>query len=107
MKPKRFARGRRRRPFNDGLIMPDTKRLVLPLLLLVALGLAGCSSAAREARAERKKDVALEVEESFRQRWIEQRAAALVNRGVSPDLARAQAIEEFRLNYGYTRAGEK
>lgn len=85
-------------------IMPDFKRTVLLTLVLATLGLAGCSSLTKEGRAERKKNVALDVEEGFRQRWIEQRAIALINRGVSPDLARAQAIEEFRLNYGYTRA---
>lgn len=87
--------------------MPATKRILILSLAFTTLALAGCQSWRKENRAKGNKAVVAEVEESFRQRWIERRAAELMNRGVSPNLARSQAIEEFRLNYGFTGAAKQ
>jgi hypothetical protein len=87
--------------------MSATKRTLILTLAFTTLALAGCQSWRKENRAKNNKAVVAEVEESFRQRWIERRAAELMNRGVSPNLARSQAIEEFRLNYGFTGAAKQ
>ena len=58
-------------------------------------------------KPKESKAIASQVEEEFKQRWIEKRAAELMTRGVAPDIARGQAIEEFRLNYSYTTAAGK
>ncbi len=87
--------------------MPATHRALLFVLVLTSVCLTGCISWKKGGKPKENKAVATEVEENFRQRWIENRAAELMNRGVSPHLARTQAIEEFRLNYSYTRAAEQ
>jgi hypothetical protein len=48
--------------------------------------------------------VAADVEEGFKQRWMEKRTSDLVAKGVRVDLARQQALDEFRIKYSYTRA---
>ena len=106
-KPKRFSRGRSRIIFNSDSIMPAMKRCLLFVLALSSLCLAGCLGSKKDKKPKPSSAIASEVEENFKQRWIEKRGADLMTRGVSPDIARAQAIEEFKLNYGYTNAAHK
>lgn len=83
------------------------KRVLLCTLVLTSVSLTGCLGFGGKNKPKESKAIASEVEEEFKQRWIEKRGAALMAQGISPDIARAQAIEEFRLNYGYTRAANK
>ncbi|MBC7368783.1 MAG: hypothetical protein H7343_18565 [Undibacterium sp.] len=76
----------------------------LPLLLLFLSGLsltAGCFHFGKNAKPKENPAIAAELEESFRQRWIEKRAIELGTKGMAPDLARAQAIEEFKTKYNF------
>lgn len=88
--------------------MSATKRALLCSLVVTSVCLTGCLGfGAKTKKPKESKAIASEVEEEFKQRWIEKRGAALMAQGVSPDVARGQAIEEFRLNYGYTNAANK
>ena len=78
------------------------KRLTLPILALCGLFLtAGCLHSGKNAKPKENQAIAAELEESFRQRWIEKRAGELTVRGMTADLARAQAIEEFKVKYNF------
>lgn len=78
------------------------KRLTLPILALSGLFLtAGCLHSGKNAKPKENQAIAAELEESFRQRWIEKRAGELTTRGMAADLARAQAIEEFKTKYNF------
>lgn len=81
------------------------KRLLPFLLLLPLAALTSCSHASKKPKEN--PAVASEIEETFKQRWVEKRAGELMAQGLRPDLARQQAIEEFRDRYGYTHAAGK
>lgn len=84
------------------------KRFLLLLLALATVFSAGCFHFRKKDRKPKENPaLATEVEESFKQRWIEKRGAELVAKGVRPDLAREQALNEFRVRYGYTSAAFK
>lgn len=72
------------------------------LLALVCLNLtAGCLSLRKNSKPIENPAIAAELEESFRQRWIEKRAGDLTAKGVAADLARTQAIEEFKVKFNF------
>jgi hypothetical protein len=72
------------------------------LLALVCLNLtAGCISLRKNPKPTENPAIAAELEESFRQRWIEKRAGELTAKGVTADLARTQAIEEFKGKFNF------
>jgi len=83
------------------------KRALLCSLVLASICLTGCLGFGGKKKPKESKAIASQVEEEFMQRWIEKRGATLMAKGISPDVARAQAIEEFKLNYGYTHAANK
>ena len=87
--------------------MTAFNRIALVILAASSLCLAGCLFSKKSGKPKESKAIASQVDEEFKQRWIEKRAGELMTRGVSPDIARGQAIEEFRLNYGYTSAAGK
>ncbi|HUR57025.1 MAG TPA: hypothetical protein VM029_04915 [Opitutaceae bacterium] len=76
------------------------------LALAAAVG-TGCSSTKKAPRAKESSAIASEVEEGFRQRWIDQRSAQLVAQGTAADAARTQAATEFRERYDFSRTGRK
>ena len=78
------------------------KRSLIFLLLLPLALLTGCKH--NPSKPKENPAVATEMEEAFKQRWVEKRAADLMALGLRPDLARQQAINEFRVRYGYTHA---
>lgn len=81
-----------------------TKRFAL-LLLAALFTLAG--TACRSAKTPKENpNVATEVETGFKQRWIEQRIAALTAKGTDATTARTQAEQEFRQNFSYLRAND-
>lgn len=88
--------------------MTAFNRTLVIALSASSLFLTGCSVFSKGPKKPKEsKAIASQVEEEFKQRWIEKRAAELMTRGVAPDIARGQAIEEFRLNYSYTTAAGK
>ena len=84
-----------------------TQRLLLPSLALVLALSSGCLFSKKSAKPKESTAIASEVEEGFRQRWVEKRAAELVAQGAVTDAARTQAIGEFRERFSYTRAAQK
>lgn len=85
--------------------MAFTKRIPLLLLAGLPLLLAGCITWHKKPKPD--PHISVQVEETFKQRWIEQRGAALMKEGIAPDVARSQAIEEFRKRYEYTTAAKE
>ena len=74
--------------------------------LLVSLVLsAGCWHSKKKPKETTA--VATDVEEGFRLRWIEKRSGDLVAQGMRIDIARQQAIDEFKVKYSYLRSTEK
>ena len=74
--------------------------------LLVSLVLsAGCWHSKKKPKEITA--VATDVEEGFRLRWIEKRSGDLVAQGMRIDIARQQAIDEFKVKYSYLRSTEK
>lgn len=84
--------------------MTDTKRITLLLLGCSALSLGGCFSWGKK---KEDPNISVQVEETFKQRWIEQRGSELIKQGLAPDVARSQAIEEFRQRYEFTSAAKE
>ena len=90
------------------------KRL-LPLGLLPFLMLsAGCwhvwphwFGSHGDKKPKETTAIASDVEESFRQRFVEKRTAELVTQGLRADVARQQALDEFHARYTYIRATGK
>lgn len=68
---------------------------------------SGCLFSKKANRPKETSAIAADVEESFRKRWVEKRAAELATSGTTPDAARVQAEGEFRERYEFTRAGRK
>jgi len=50
------------------------------------------------------KDLAKQVEQEFKQRWIEKRSSELVAQGKSPAEAGNQALAEYTQRFAYTQA---
>jgi hypothetical protein len=67
----------------------------------------GCLFSKRTNRAKETSAISADVEESFRRRWVEKRAAELTAKGTANDAARTQAEAEFRERYVFTRAAQK
>ncbi len=77
-------------------------RLTFLVFALTGLCLtAGCLSSRKNAKPKETTAIAAELEESFRQRWVEKRASELIARGLAADLARTQAFEEFKTKYNF------
>ncbi len=84
------------------------KRPTLSLFALSCLLLtAGCFHFGKNAKPKENQAIAAELEESFRQRWIEKRANELAAQGLAADLARSQAIEEFKAKYTFPASTKK
>jgi hypothetical protein len=79
--------------------------LLSSLVIAVALS-AGCVFG---KKSEKRKEgaIASEVEESFKQRWLEKRTAELVARGEGAEFARGQAAREFREKFEFNGPAKK
>jgi len=85
--------------------MNNMKRFIIFGLGGAVLLFAGCAALGRKPKEDRH--ISVQVEESFKQRWIEQRGAELMRQGLTPDVARSRAIEEFRQRYEFTSAARE
>ena len=85
--------------------MTDTKRITILLLAGSTLLVAGCFSWGKKAKQD--PHITVQVEDAFKQRWIEHRGSELMKQGVAPDVARSQAIAEFRQKYEFTTAAKE
>jgi hypothetical protein len=84
------------------------KRLLLIGFALVSFNLfTGCIFSKKSAKPKENPAIATELEENFKVRWVEKRSGELVTQGQTPEAAKAQAGEEFRVKYGYTHAAQK
>lgn len=81
--------------------------LVLVFLSLPLAFSSGCLFSKKNRKPKENPAVVAETEEAFRQRFVDKRSAELVERGVAADVARNQAMEEFRVRYSYTTAAKK
>jgi hypothetical protein len=81
------------------------KRSLLLCLALSSVFSAGCWH--RSKQPKESTAVATEVEEAFKQRWLDKRVAELVAQGMRAEVARQQALDEFRARYSFTRAADK
>lgn len=88
--------------FKSGLIMKRSLYFCLLVSLVLSAGCWHSKKKPKEVTA-----VATDVEEGFKLRWIEKRSADLVAQGMRIDIARQQAIDEFKVRYSYTRAADK
>jgi hypothetical protein len=84
-----------------------TKRL-LPTCLAALIGLtSGCIFTKKSTKPKESSALAAEVEDSFRQRWLDKRVSELAAQGVAADAARTQAANEFRERYSYMGVADK
>ena len=84
------------------------KSLLLTGLALLSVNLfTGCIFSKKSAKPKDNPAIATELEENFKVRWVEKRSGELVTQGLTPEAAKAQANEEFRVHYGYTHAAQK
>lgn len=83
------------------------KALFFTVLVVFAAGSAGCSLFKKNDRAKESSAIARDVEETFRRRWIEKRAAELVAQGTAADPARVQAGNEFREQFPFANSATK
>lgn len=84
-----------------------TKHLLLFVLATSTLLSSGCVFSKKTPRVKESSAISAEVEESFRQRWVDKRVAELTAQGTAADAARTQAETEFRERFGFTRAAQK
>ncbi|MGH7996815.1 MAG: hypothetical protein ACREFX_10725 [Opitutaceae bacterium] len=89
------------------------KRIPLVLALgLLAAGTGGCSHIPffgrkkavylQPGKLKPSKHIATDVEKEFESRWVDQRTSDLINQGLTPEAARAQAVNEFKLKFPAT-----
>lgn len=83
-----------------------TKHLLLLALAAFALQATGCLFSKKPKTAKENAAISADVEESFRKRWVDKRAAEIVAKGTAADAARTLAEAEFRERFGFTRAAQ-
>jgi hypothetical protein len=81
------------------------KRPIIFCLVMSFVLSAGCWHSKKKPKETTA--VATDVEEGFKLRFMEKRTAELTAQGVRIDVARQQALDEFRARYSYTRAADK
>lgn len=83
------------------------KAVFLSLCVAALCFSSGCLFSRKANRAKESSAISADVEESFRKRWVDKRAADLAASGTAAEVARTQAEAEFRERYGFTRAAQK
>jgi hypothetical protein len=79
-----------------------------PLFILTAaLTVAGTACHSLKSKAPKDNpNVAIEVEATFKQRWIDKRVAELSAAGTDATTAHTQAENDFHVAYPYVRAAD-
>ena len=78
---------------------------LFPLLLasFALLSSTGCGLFSKKSdKPKESSAIAADVEETFRRRWVEKRAAELTAQGTDAAAANAQAASEFQARFGLT-----
>ncbi len=83
------------------------KALLLTVLVVFAAGSTGCSLFRKSDRAKESSAIARDVEETFRQRWLEKRTVEIVAQGTAADAARVQAENDFRERFPFANSAKK
>ena len=83
------------------------QRSILTCLCLATLLTTGCLFSKKSAQPKDNPAIAGSVEESFKLRWIDKRAAELSAQGKPAEAARAQAGVEFNERYVFTGGVQK
>lgn len=83
------------------------KRLLPSCLVLTLFFSSGCLFSKKSGTPRESSQIAGEVEESFKRRWIEKRAAELVAQRAPADAAQAQAAREFGEKFEFRRTPNK
>ena len=84
-----------------------TKLTLYAALVALLLLSTGCLFSKKSDRPKETSAISSEIEETFRQRWIEKRIADLVAQGTAAGAARPQAEQEFRDRYGFNQKAKK
>ncbi len=83
-------------------------RTLCIFLALALFGLTpGCLSFRKNPKPKENPAIAAELEESFRQRWIEKRTGELTAGGLAADVARVRAVEEFKTKFNFAEPRAK
>jgi hypothetical protein len=84
------------------------KRFLLSSLALLAVFCStGCHFWKKNSKPKENPAIAADVEQGFKARWVDRRAAELAAGGASADAARQKADAEFRERYEFTGAAHK
>lgn len=86
------------------------KRLIAAALVSVLFANFGCHMFSRNKNPAAPKEsstAATDVEKDFMHRWTDKRTGELVAQGLPTDVARAQALAEFKAKYPYTDAAQQ
>jgi hypothetical protein len=86
------------------------KRLAPAALACVLFANVGCHMFSKSKNPTAPKEsstAAADVEKDFMRRWTDKRTADLVTQGVPIDIARAQALAEFKAKFDYTDAARQ
>ena len=86
--------------------MSDKMRPFLICLLLITPLFSGCLTS-KKNKAREDKQITVQVEQTFKQRWIEQRSSVLIGQGKAADVALSLAVQEFRKRYEFTSAAQE
>lgn len=84
-----------------------TKTLLLSVVCTALMFSTGCLFSKKSGRPKESSAIAADVEETFRQRWMEKRVAELTAQGTAAEAARTQAQTEFREKYGFNPSAKK
>lgn len=80
------------------------KRLLPSCLILTLFFSSGCLFSKKTGTPRESSQIAGEMEDSFKRRWIEKRTAELVAQRTPADSAQTQAIREFGEKFEFRRA---
>lgn len=84
------------------------KSTILLCLAVLVLGAAsGCNLFRKSKKPKQNPAIAAELETSYRQRWLDRRAAELATQGVEAAAAREQAEKEFHEKFPYLNERKK
>ena len=83
------------------------KAFSFSLCIAVLCCSSGCLFSKKNKTPKENAAIAADVEENFRRRWVDKRAAELIAQGTQADSARTRAEGEFSERYDFSRAGRK